>query len=138
VRVAISSVPSGLTVYVRRRRYGSTPTRARLAPGSHSLRLRSKSYGIDYTTKIRVPRESSHSVSINIPSGRLAVRARPYATVFVDGRRLGLTPMPPIKLYVGRHRVRLVNDSLGRSVSRTVMIRSGQRSGIDVDLTKAP
>jgi serine/threonine-protein kinase len=69
-------------------------------------------------------------------TGVLVLRIRPYADVHVDGRRRGLTPMPPISLPAGRHRVRLVNDSLGRSVIRNVLIEPGKRTTLSVNLSR--
>ena len=69
-------------------------------------------------------------------TGELVLRIRPYADVHIDGRRRGLTPMPPIKLPAGRHRVRLVNDSLGRSVIRNVNIEPGKRTTLSVNMSR--
>ena len=69
-------------------------------------------------------------------TGELVLRIRPYADVHIDGRRRGLTPMPPISLPAGRHRVRLVNDTLGRSVIRNVVIEPGKRTILSVNLNR--
>ncbi|OJH36086.1 serine/threonine-protein kinase [Cystobacter ferrugineus] len=45
--------------------------------------------------------------------GTLELRIRPYATVYVDGKKVGETPLPPLELPVGRHIVRLVNEEAG-------------------------
>jgi serine/threonine-protein kinase len=83
-----------------------------------------------------VPARDGHGETISVPQGTLALRVRPYAVVYVDGRRIGLTPMPPMRLYIGRHRVRLVNEALSRSVSRSVMIRPNKRTVLDVNLAE--
>jgi serine/threonine protein kinase len=67
--------------------------------------------------------------------GSLSLRIRPYADVFIDGRRVGLTPMPPVSLAPGRHRIRLVCDSLNRSILRTVTIEPGERVTLVVDMS---
>jgi serine/threonine-protein kinase len=70
------------------------------------------------------------------PRGSLSFRIRPYADVFIDGRRVGLTPMPPVPLNPGRHRIRLVCDSLNRAVLRTVVIEPGERETLTVDMSQ--
>lgn len=55
---------------------------------------------------------------------RVEFRIRPYAQVFVDGRLLGQTPFPPVRLTAGAHRMQLVNKSLGKDVSLRVMVPS--------------
>ena len=138
VHVTISTDPERLEVIVDGRRLGTSPVRASLAPGSHQVHLLGALHGIDFGTSIVVQEGHRSSERIQVPRGVLALRVRPYAEVYIDSRGLGLTPMPPVTLYAGRHRVRLVNDALGRSVVRTVTVRSGQRTEIDVDLTSAP
>jgi Protein kinase domain/PEGA domain len=61
--------------------------------------------------------------------GTLSVRVTPWAYVFVDGKRLGQTPvthgLPP-----GPHAVRLVNDALGQDETSTVLIESGRTATV--------
>ncbi len=57
-------------------------------------------------------------------SGKLNFRIRPYATVFLDDKLLGDTPLPPQTVPVGKHRVRLVNPTLGK-VELDVVIKPG-------------
>jgi len=59
--------------------------------------------------------------------GLLDVNAVPWAFVYVDGRKLGVTPRQGIRLRPGRHRVRLVNPALKASRTLSVDIRPGQR-----------
>ncbi|ATB34946.1 serine/threonine protein kinase [Cystobacter fuscus] len=45
--------------------------------------------------------------------GILELRIRPYAVVYVDGKKVGETPLAPLELPAGRHNVRLVNEESG-------------------------
>lgn len=137
-QVSISTVPEKLVVRVDGRRLGTSPVEATLPPGKHRVSVRGASHGIDYSTNIDLSEGEDGQELIQVPRGELALRVRPYADVYIDGRGHGLTPMPAVKLYAGRHRVRLVNDSLGRSVVRVVKVRPGQRVLLDVDMTSAP
>jgi len=58
-------------------------------------------------------------------TGRLELRIRPYATVFIDGREVGDTPLPVQALPVGRHKVRLVNPGLEKDVVLEVVVKPG-------------
>ena len=60
------------------------------------------------------------------PPGKLAVDVRPWATVFVDGSRVGMTPIDPLTLPAGRHRVELINDEIGAHVVRSVTVKPGE------------
>jgi eukaryotic-like serine/threonine-protein kinase len=56
--------------------------------------------------------------------GTLELRIRPYATVFVDGRELGDTPLAPVELTVGSHSVKLVNAKLSKVETHRVVIQA--------------
>ena len=57
-------------------------------------------------------------------TGRLTVLAVPWAEVFVDGKRVGVTPIEGLKLDASRHRVRLQGPS--GAVNREVTIVAGK------------
>jgi serine/threonine-protein kinase len=61
-------------------------------------------------------------------TGTLELRIRPYATVTIDGRPVGDTPLPVQVLSVGHHKVRLVNPTLGKDVLLDVQIRPGENT----------
>ncbi|MGV3625245.1 MAG: serine/threonine protein kinase [Archangium sp.] len=58
-------------------------------------------------------------------NGRLELRIRPYATVFLDGRKLGDTPLPTQVVPVGVHKLKLVNEALGKEVTLDIVINPG-------------
>jgi len=66
--------------------------------------------------------------------GSLELRIFPYATVFVDGRRLGETPMGPALLPAGHHTVKLVNATLSKVVTRTIEVKPEQSTVLKVNL----
>ena len=59
-------------------------------------------------------------------TGRLEFRIRPYATVYLDDRKLGDTPLPAISVPVGKHKLRLVNPAFGKDVELTIVIKPGE------------
>ncbi|MFZ5445404.1 MAG: serine/threonine protein kinase [Myxococcota bacterium] len=58
--------------------------------------------------------------------GKLELRIRPYATVYLDEKLLGDTPLPAQSVPLGRHKLRLVNSSLGKDVVLDVVIKPGE------------
>lgn len=60
------------------------------------------------------------------PSAYLHIGARPWAEVFVDGRRVGQTPITALALPPGRHQVRLVNAPLDAQRTIDVRLSSGE------------
>lgn len=72
--------------------------------------------------------EEDAGVEVKTPvvkNGRLELRIRPYATVYVDDRKLGDTPLPTQSIPVGRHKLRLVNEKLGKDVVLDLVINPG-------------
>ncbi len=56
----------------------------------------------------------------------LELRIRPYATVYVDGKLVGDTPLPALTLPVGKHALRLVNPGLKKDVVLEVVLKPGE------------
>ena len=68
--------------------------------------------------------------------GSLVVHVIPFATVFVDGKRVGTTPMAPLKLSAGSHCLEFINTTLGRRVVREVKVRAGETETLKFNLNK--
>ena len=65
------------------------------------------------------------------PTGRgyLSVDTRPWSRVYVDGRRVGITPIWRLRVAAGWRRVRLVGTGR-RKASRRVRIRRGRHANL--------
>jgi hypothetical protein len=59
--------------------------------------------------------------------GWLTVDSRPYATIYVDGKKIGLTPVLRLELPAGGHRVRAVTQD-GREQSFRVTIEPAKEA----------
>lgn len=66
--------------------------------------------------------------------GQADIRAIPWANVSIDGKPVGVTPLPPQRLVAGPHTVALSNPELGVSVTRSIVVRAGQQERLVVDL----
>ena len=62
-----------------------------------------------------------------VANGELVLLIRPWAKVEIDGREIGVTPLDPISLSAGEHKVRLVNTQLGKDVTRVVQIGASEK-----------
>lgn len=62
---------------------------------------------------------------IVVEQGTLEFRIRPYATVFLDGKPLGQTPIPPVPVYEGTHEIRMVNSDLKVEKVVSFAVRGG-------------
>ncbi|MDX2008535.1 MAG: serine/threonine-protein kinase [Myxococcaceae bacterium] len=66
--------------------------------------------------------------------GTLRLFVQPWAEVVVDRQQLGVTPLAPIALPPGKHRVRLSNPQLGVTRTETVVIEAGKTRTLRVTL----
>lgn len=57
---------------------------------------------------------------------RLRIVVKPWGEVFVDGKRQGITPLKPLRLPPGTYKIRLKNEELGKDVTKTVKLASGE------------
>jgi serine/threonine-protein kinase len=56
---------------------------------------------------------------------RLELRIRPYATVYLDGKKLGDTPLKVQVVKAGKHTLRLVNPKLGKDEEIELVLKPG-------------
>lgn len=68
--------------------------------------------------------------------GVLEVNVTPWAEVYEGRRRVGVTPMAPFELPVGKHVLTFKNAQLGVTRQVTVTVKRGKRDRLDVDLTE--
>ncbi len=57
--------------------------------------------------------------------GYFSVDSTPYATIYLDGRKLGITPLIRVRVPAGRHRVRAVTES-GREQHFEIEVEPGK------------
>ncbi len=67
-------------------------------------------------------------------TGLLQLRILPWAEVSVDGRAVGTTPLRPVSLEAGEHRVVLSHPSY-KPLQKSVRIRADETTTLEVDLS---
>ena len=58
--------------------------------------------------------------------GRLKVKVKSWAYIYLNGRKVGETPIQPIRLAPGTYTIKLENPQLGKSVVKKIQIKPGQ------------
>ena len=58
-------------------------------------------------------------------SGLLSVDSAPFATIYIDGRKLGPTPFFNQPIAAGKHELRAVLDD-GRAQRKTILVEDGK------------
>lgn len=112
---------------------GDLPLARQLPVGPHTVDVRCAS-GARRELRITIREGQETSESVRLGEGTLQLLVRPWAEVYIGGRKMGITPMAPITLTEGRYSVRLVNNDLGVTKTRRVRIRRGQQQTLRVRL----
>ena len=72
------------------------------------------------------PRVDPPKVDTKVPPGMITIDSAPvYAVIYIDGKKLGETPLVNVKLAPGKHAVRAVSPS-GATKSLTITIEAGK------------
>jgi serine/threonine-protein kinase len=122
-------------VYLGRRHLGRTPIEvADLPAGKLTVRLKNEKPKIGTTAELRIAAGKTTRKHIQLDQGTLMVHVTPWAEVWVDGKKVGTTPIQPVRLYEGRHEVLLTNPKTGRSQRRTVVISAGKTARLSEEL----
>lgn len=114
-------------VYWQGKKWGYTPIELPMTPGSHNLILRRSNPSIRYPHQITLRENEYLQKTVYIREGFLDIRVTPWARVSIDGHLFGKTPLNPIRLYAGYHRLSVVNPELKKYTTRLIYIRAGRK-----------
>jgi serine/threonine-protein kinase len=65
----------------------------------------------------------------------MAVNAQPWADVWIDGERIGETPIGNVSVPIGSHEIVFRHPQLGEQVVRAT-VTAGQAAKVSVDMRK--
>jgi hypothetical protein len=108
-------------------------TRVMLSPGRHELTLTNREHG--YSAKQTVDIVAGEERVLNIePKGSISVNALPWAEVWIDGTRMGETPLANLEVPLGTREFVFKHPTYGeRRLTTTVTSKSPPLS---VDFTR--
>lgn len=113
----------------------SESDRLMLTAGDHDIEFSNEAVGFSVRRSVRVTAGKTTATKIDLPNGSLNINAQPWAEVFVDGERVGETPIGNLSRRVGTHEVIFRHPDLGER-KETVTIAVGKPARIGVDLRK--
>jgi hypothetical protein len=115
---------------------GSTESdRLLIAAGNHTLDFANPDLGFTQRLTVNVTSGKTSAVQIKVPNGTLSLNAQPWAQVWVDGTRVGETPIGNLVRPIGRHEVVFRHPELGER-RETVMVTTLQPTRLGVDLRR--
>jgi PEGA domain len=110
------TVKAPVTVELREggRLLGSSDSdRVMIAAGRHEVELVNETLGYRATRVIQVTAGKVAPISVDLPNGTVNLNASPWAEVWIDGQRVGETPIGNLSVPIGPHEVIFRNPQLG-------------------------
>lgn len=103
----------------------SAERRMALPPGRYQLELSNEALAFRVTRAVQVSSGQTVPLSVELPTGLLAVNALPWADVWIDGARVGETPIGNHPLAIGVHEVLLRHPELGEQRHQVTVTGAG-------------
>ena len=113
----------------------TTAARVMLPAGRHDLVVSSALLGFQAPLHVDVAAGRSTLATVTVPNGSVSINALPWATVTLDGRDLGTTPIANIDVPLGTHDVVLKHPTLGER-RQTVLVTAKSPVRLVIDLSK--
>lgn len=105
---------------------GPSPLHIELPPGRHRLTLEEPDLRRRKSVSVVIRSGELTERTVSFGFGRVVVDSKPWANVYLDGIKLGQTPLPPTRLLAGRHRFQLKNPERGLSKSVELNVVAGR------------
>jgi hypothetical protein len=114
---------------------GLTGARLELAPGPHSLEIVSETLSFRSPTTVEIVAGKTSRVPVVLPKGTANLNATPWAEVWVDGEKVGETPLGNLALTIGPHEIVFKHPELGEQ-SHAATVTAAAPLRLSVNLTK--
>jgi PEGA domain-containing protein len=113
----------------------SESDRLMLTAGDHDIEFVNPELGFTAKRTVRVTAGKTTATKVELPNGVVSINALPWAEVWIDGERIGETPIGNLTRRVGTHEVVFKHPELGER-RESVLIVVGKPARIGVDLRK--
>jgi hypothetical protein len=128
--------PVDVQIYEDVRLVGSSRSdRVMVSVGRHEFDIVNEALGFRTRRAVNVTPGQVAAIRLDWPNGSMAINAQPWAEVFIDGERVGETPIGNVPVPIGTHEVRFRHPELGEQVVRST-VTLGSPARISVDLRK--
>lgn len=107
--------------------------RLMLPSGSQELEFVNELLGYRHVRRVQVVAGKTTAVGVEIPKGVLSLNAAPWAEVWVDGQRVGETPIGNLALPIGAHEVVFKHPQFGEK-RHAVSVTAGAPVRLSVDM----
>jgi hypothetical protein len=130
------NAPVDVQLYENKKLLGdSRSDRIMVSAGKHEIEVLNEVLGYRVTRTVQVPPGKVTPLALSWPTGSAAINAVPWAEVFVDGAKVGETPLGNVTMPIGPHEITFRHPELGEQKQGvTITLKSPAR--ISADLRK--
>ena len=109
--------------------------RVMVSAGSHQIEVVNEALGYRVIHSVQVPAGKVAPITIKLPNGTIALNAIPWAEVWIDGQKVGETPIGNLSVSVGSHEIIFRHPDLGEQ-RQTVTVTLATPARVTIDLRK--
>ena len=131
--IAITA-PADVQVFENKRLLGTSQSdRLMVSAGRHDIEIVNETLGYRSARTVQVTPGKVTPIKIDFPKGTIALNAVPWAEVWVDGEKVGDTPIGNLPLAIGPHEIVFRHPDLGEQRhAATVTLTSPARLSVDM------
>ena len=130
------SAPAEVQLFENKRLLGSSQSdRIMVSAGRHEFEFVNDTLGYRATKTVQVPAGKVASVKVEWPKGTIALNAIPWADVWIDGEKVGETPIGNLSVPIGSHEVVFRHPDLGEQ-RHAVSVTANAPARLSVDMRK--
>jgi hypothetical protein len=130
------TAPVDVQIFENKRLLGTSQTeRIMVSAGRHELEIVNDVLGYRAVKSVQVGAGRVTSIKVEWPKGAIAINAVPWAEVWIDGERIGETPIGNYTLPIGPHEIVFRHPELGELRHAATVTMTGP-ARVSVDLRK--
>jgi serine/threonine protein kinase len=130
------SAPLDVQIFEEGRPIGSNLTdRIMVSAGRHDIEIVNEAVGFRMTRSLQVTAGKVTAVKLEMPQGTISVNAQPWAEVWLDGERIGETPIGNLSVPIGSHSLLFRHPELGEQ-HHTALVTLKGPARLSVDMRK--
>ena len=132
------AAPVDLQIFENKKLLGTSQTdRIMVAAGRHEIEIVNEPLGYRVVRTVQVAPGKLSPIKLDWPKGAIALQAVPWAEVWIDGEKVGETPIGNLSLSVGPHDIVFRHPDLGEQ-RHSAMVTVSTPARLSVDLRKKP
>jgi hypothetical protein len=130
------NAPADVQIFEGGRLVGSSQSeRLMVSAGRHDFEIVNDVLGYRANRTVQVSPGRVTPIKIDFPKGAIALNALPWADVWIDGAKVGETPIGKLELAIGSHEIVFRNPDLGEQ-RHVVTIAVDKPGRLSVDMRK--